>query len=85
MKFVNLLILVFWCTVAFMGCSNISRENYDKIKMGMDYEEVVEIIGEPDTCDGALGAKKCVWGNETKNITISFISEKVILPAMKGL
>ena len=85
MKFVNLLILVVWCSVVFLGCSNISRENFDKIKMGMGYEEVVAIIGEPDTCDGALGAKKCVWGNETKNITISFMGEKVILPVMKGL
>nr|WP_320190512.1 DUF3862 domain-containing protein [uncultured Desulfobacter sp.] len=85
MKFVNLLILVFLCAVIFLGCSKITRENFAKIKMGMDYENVVGIIGEPDTCDGVLGVKKCVWGNETKNITISFMGEKVILPAMKGL
>ena len=85
MKFTNFLILVIFCSIVFLGCSKINRENFDKIKMGMGYEDVVGIIGEPDTCDGALGAKKCVWGNETKNITISFIGEKVILPAMKGL
>lgn len=85
MKFLRLLILVFFCTAVFLGCSKMTRENFDKIKMGMSYEEVVGIIGEPDTCDGALGAKKCVWGNKTKNITISFMGEKVILPVMKGL
>lgn len=85
MKFVNLLILIFLCVVVFSGCSKITRENFAEIKIGMGYEDVVGIIGEPDTCDGLLGAKKCVWGNETKNITISFMGEKVILPAMKGL
>nr|WP_321401761.1 DUF3862 domain-containing protein [uncultured Desulfobacter sp.] len=85
MKFVKLLILVLFCTVVLLGCSKLTRENFDKVEMGMDYKKVVEIIGEPDTCDGALGAKKCVWGNETKNITISFMGEKVIFPVMKGL
>ncbi|WP_320043385.1 DUF3862 domain-containing protein [uncultured Desulfobacter sp.] len=85
MKFKKLVVLVFLCAVVFPGCSKVTRENFDKINMGMGYKDVVEIIGEPDSCDGALGAKKCVWGNETKNITISFIGEKVILPAMKGL
>ena len=85
MKFTNFLILVIFCSIVFLGCSKINRENFDKIKMAMGYEDVVGIIGEPDTCDGALGAKKCVWGNETKNITISFMAEKVIFPAMKGL
>lgn len=85
MKFKNVLIFVFLCAVIFLGCSKITRENFDKIGIGMGYEEVVGIIGEPDSCDGALVAKKCVWGNETKNITISFMGEKVILPVMKGL
>ncbi|WDP89363.1 MAG: DUF3862 domain-containing protein [Desulfobacter sp.] len=85
MKFAHWLIAVFVCAAVFFGCSKITRENFDKIKMGMGYDEVVDIIGEPDTCDAALGAKKCVWGNDTQNITISFMGEKVILPAMKGL
>jgi hypothetical protein len=85
MEFIKLLIILLFCTLAFLGCSKITRENFDKVEMGMDYKKVIEIIGEPDTCDGALGAKKCVWGNETKNITISFMGEKVILPVMKGL
>ncbi|MCG8549422.1 MAG: DUF3862 domain-containing protein [Desulfobacterales bacterium] len=85
MTFKNLLVIVLLCAVIFLGCSKITRENFDKIKMGMGYEEVVGIIGEPDACDGALGAKKCIWGDETKNITVSFMGERVIFPAMKGL
>lgn len=72
---------------AFMlsGCSKVNRENYDKIKVGMDYSQVIELIGEPSKCDAALGMKNCVWGTETKNITIGFMAEKVALPSMKGL
>jgi hypothetical protein len=51
----------------------------------MDYQEVVSIIGEPDTCDSVLGAKSCIWGNENKNITIKFVANKVVVPSMKGL
>jgi hypothetical protein len=67
------------------GCSKINQENYDKIKIGMDYQQVIEIIGNPDRCDAVLGAKSCIWGNEKKNITINFVADKVALPTMKGL
>ena len=69
----------------FFGCSKVNRDNYDKIKVGMDYQEVISIIGEPDKCDGALGIKTCVWGNESKNIKISFMGDSVFVPSMKGL
>lgn len=72
-------------SITLFGCSKLNRENYDNIKVGMDYQEVISIIGEPDKCDSALVAKNCIWGNESKNITIKFISDKVVLPSMKGL
>ena len=85
MKRVYKAVLVLICAAILFGCSKLTRENYDKIEMGMTYDEVVAVIGEPDSCDGALGAKKCIWGTEAKNITISFMAEKVVLPSMKGL
>jgi hypothetical protein len=69
----------------FMGCSKLNQENYEKIEMGMEYEQVVGIIGNPDKCDAALGTKNCVWGNDEKHITVKFIGDKVLLPSMKGL
>jgi len=83
MKKFMVLTLIFG--MMFMGCSKMNRENYAKIEMGMTYEQVIEIIGTPDVCDGALGVKKCVWGNSDKNITIAFMGDKVMLPSMKGL
>lgn len=72
-------------SVSFFGCSKVNRENYDKIKAGMGYEQVVSIIGEPDKCDAALGIKSCVWGNKDRNIKVTFMGNKVFVPSMKGL
>jgi len=79
------LLITFLLIVILVGCSKISQENYDKIKPGMNYQQVIEILGEADKCDAALGTKTCIWGDEQKNITINFIAEKVIVPTMKGL
>ncbi len=76
--------LIFF-SVILAGCSKVTRESYAKIKPGMNYEQVINVLGQPDKCDGAFGMKNCVWGDNQKNITIKFIAEKVVLPTMKGL
>ena len=83
--FIKQIALALLISFVLFGCSKVNRENYDKIKMGMEYSQVIELIGNPDKCDAALGMKNCVWGNETKNITIGFIAEKVVMPTMTGL
>jgi hypothetical protein len=80
-----LMIAALMFSLILAGCSKVNRENYDKVKVGMEYSQVIALIGEPNKCDAALGMKNCVWGNETKNITINFVAEKVALPSMKGL
>ena len=62
-----------------LGCSKLTMENYSKIKMGIGYGEVVEILGKPDSCSEALFVRNCVWGNEEKNITVNFMGEKAVL------
>ena len=81
-KLVTVTILL---SIILFGCSKLNQENYDKIKIGMDYQEVITIVGKPDKCDAALGAKNCIWGSKEKNITIKFIEDKVVLPTMTGL
>ncbi len=73
------------CAALVMGCSKVTRENYDKIEMGMEYTQVIALIGEPDSCDAALGTKNCIWGNDAKNITVKFVGDNVVLPSMTGL
>jgi len=83
-KFLRLVLLVVLATLP-LGCSKLTRKNYEKLKGGMEYEEVVKILGKPDECTEALFAKNCTWGSERKNITVSFIGGKIMLYASKNI
>lgn len=69
----------------FSACSKVNQENYDKLKIGMDYKEVVDIIGKPDECKSILNAKNCTWGKTPKTISVKFMADKVILTSSEGL
>lgn len=71
--------------VLLAGCSKLSIENYNKLKVGMDKEEVEAIIGGADRCDEALGAESCVWGNEEKNIKVKLVAGKAVFFSKNGL
>jgi len=78
-------LLLFLLFIILTGCGNLSKANYDKLKVGMTYDEVVAILGKPDDCSEALFARNCTWGNESKHITVSFIGDKVMLYASKNV
>ncbi|WP_243372124.1 DUF3862 domain-containing protein [Geotalea sp. SG265] len=67
------------------GCSRLTMANYDKIKMGMEYDQVTAILGKPDNCSDALIARSCIWGSEEKNITVNFVGGKAILFTSKNI
>ena len=67
------------------GCSKVNKENYDKIKVGMDNTEVEAIIGSADSCEEKTLHTNCVWGSEEEKITITFVTNKVTLFSSKGL
>lgn len=67
------------------ACSAVSQENYDKLKAGMDYDEVVKVLGKPSQCSEALGARSCLWGDETRNISGNFIAGKAVLFSSKNI
>jgi len=81
----TLCVIVVLLLMTAVGCSRISRENYDKLKVGMAYEEVVSIIGSPDSCSETFGTKTCLWGSEKKRIKVSFIGSKAVAFSSKGL
>lgn len=68
-----------------VGCSKLTKENYDKLKVGQGYEEVVGILGEADECSGAIGIKNCRWGGDKKYIKVKFVGNKVVLFSGQGL
>lgn len=79
--------LMFGVFVAMLlsGCGKLTLENYGKIKPGMDYERVAELLGDPTSCDEILGTKSCTWGEEEKHIKIKFIADNVAFFSKEGL
>ncbi|RTL47936.1 MAG: DUF3862 domain-containing protein [Rhodocyclaceae bacterium] len=67
------------------ACGAVSQENYDKLKTGMAYDEVVKVLGKPSQCSEALGARSCLWGDETRNISANFIAGKAVLFSSKNI
>jgi hypothetical protein len=68
-----------------VGCSKINKENYDKIQMGMTYDEVEALLGTPDEAKDVMGTKSCVWGKVPQTISIKFVGDKVVFHSAEGL
>lgn len=83
MKMRMIVLLVLLATL--LGCSKLTMENYARIKTGIEYDEVVGILGKPDSCSEALFVKSCTWGDEQKNITVNFVSDKAILSSSRNI
>lgn len=65
--------------ILLSGCSKLTPENYAKLKPGLTYAEVKSILGEPARCDDLVGFKSCRWGDESRNITVRFAGDQVVL------
>lgn len=68
-----------------LGCSKLTKENYDKLKAGLAYQEVEKILGSPTSCSEMLGAKSCIWGDEQKHIKVNFIADKAVLYSSRNI
>ncbi len=68
-----------------LACSKVNKENYDKLKMGMGYDEVTALLGDPEKCETLLAFKSCTWGKDPKTITIRLAAEKVVLFESQGI
>jgi len=80
------LALCMFSILTLIGCNTVNKENYDKIKIGMSYEEIIGVLGKPDTCeDPVLKTKSCTWGSSEKQIRIKFVVDTVAWRASKGI
>jgi len=77
--------LVILSALALVACSKLTVANYDKLSMGMNYQQVTDIIGKPVSCDEVIGTRTCQWGDETANIHATFVTDKAIAFTHKGL
>jgi len=88
MLMVKLLVLsiCMFSVLSIVGCNKVSKENYDKIKIGMSYEEVVGVLGKPDTCEEPIiKTKSCTWGSSDKQINIKFVADIVAWRSSEGI
>jgi hypothetical protein len=85
-KKMKLFLLSLLTTLFFTaGCSKVTKENYDKLEMGMEYSEVTTLLGNPHSCTESIGVKSCTWGNETKNIKVNFLGDQILVISSTGL
>lgn len=96
-----LLILIVILTLSACSNSRLTMENFNKITCatlnyntlqyegGMTLEQVKNILGEPtdSASSSVMGVTSTayVWGNEKKNITVSFYNGKAIMKIQIGL
>jgi len=67
------------------ACSKLTLANYDRVKVGMAYEEVTALLGKPAECNEALGLRACHWGDEQRSADITFAGGKVLIASAKNL
>lgn len=77
--------LIILLLFVLISCTKLTIANYNKLKVGMDYSKVVELLGEPKVCSAVLTAKDCTWGDEKRSIKIQMIADKVIFLSAKGI
>ncbi|AQQ01664.1 DUF3862 domain-containing protein [Pseudoalteromonas aliena] len=78
-------LLIIATLLSLAACSKVSQENYEKIKIGMDKADVETLLGSADNCVEKTLHTNCVWGDETRNIEITLVSDKVTLYSKHGL
>jgi len=78
-------ITVLAAVLLLTACSKLNEENYSKLKVGMPYDEVRGVLGEPARCDDALGLRNCRWGDDNRWIRVAFVGERVAVTAANNL
>ena len=65
--------------------SRVTRENYDKLTLGMTAPAVMEILGEPTGQGSSFGVRYSTWVDGERHIHAKFIAGKAIYYSAKGL
>ena len=85
----TIILSIFLIIPAFMmltvSCGKLTDKNYRQLKLGMEYDEVVQLFGKAEECSSAIGIKKCIWGDEKKFVQVNFAGDKVVVFSQKGL
>ena len=55
------------------------------MKVGLEYDEVLKILGKPDNCESVLNMKNCIWEKSSKIIKIVTVADKVVFLSGQGI
>ena len=77
--------LILAATLSLAACSKVTLENYNQIKVGMEKTKLENVLGTADNCEEKTLHTQCVWGDDSKNITVTLVSDRVTLYSNKGL
>lgn len=67
------------------GCSKLTVENVEKLKVGMPFDDVVDIVGKPVSCDEAIGLRNCTWGDDHRSLQATFAAGKLVVTTSRNL
>lgn len=63
----------------------VTIENYEKLKFGMAYDAVIDILGKPHDVQPFMGVQQCTWVGGERHIHAKFIFGRAVYYSSKGL
>ena len=85
MRTKTFLILAALGALLLSACSRVNQENYEKLKTGMAYEEVRNVLGKPDSCSETIGIRHCRWGGAERYIEGNFVADKAVMFSSRNI
>ncbi|MFH1985090.1 MAG: DUF3862 domain-containing protein [Pseudomonadota bacterium] len=65
--------------------STVTKENYDKLEMGMTFDAVTEILGSTPHHSSRFGIQEYTWADGDRHIHAKFAGGRAIYYSCKGL
>ena len=89
LAFVRMTLLLLAMLTLLAACApqpgTVTFENYEKLKFGMTYDAVVEILGKPARVEPFMGIQQCTWVNGDRHIHAKFFIGRAVYYSSKGL
>ncbi len=82
MVFRSILFLSF--IIGISACSKINQQNYNKLEVGLSFDSVKKLLGEPMGCEVHLGTRYCSWSEKQRHIRCNFQADRVVLYSSEG-
>lgn len=76
--------MIFAFLLPIIGCSKVNIENYQKLQIGMTYNEVKNLLGKPFKKGENLNYTAYTWRDKDKKIKVEFTDQRVIRYSKKG-